>query len=351
MQRGRAIQRSIVLSNDSEDDFTPTSEEHGIISSDDHNDSDFTPVSKENRITRSEINYSSFSDTVIINKDALDGINVLGAISKDPAYYFVDSELSREYAKDFLQAFWSTQKNIDLTLSNHNKRGTYFHTSQNNPSCIYFIAATINNKAYCLISYSGLKDLELAYTLRNFANDYNKKADTTAEFVILRGILTQFCHIVNRIKNDHANTKLNGCAELYAAFGLTKLNLAYGNKMVIDGAIACHLYPYSNTINKNIKYPGFSYRTIELNNGIRVLPVKCCESCRENKKAILQILKTAYDLGSEANETQTKRRDLSPLRNSITTHSTLLTDQSMFPRQSKRSSRKGNSTYQRHSLR
>ena len=317
MLRGRSR-----FTNDDELDFIPVSTQNS-----EDNDLDFTPVT--NKLDDlSAAKYLDFCNYIVHSKTELDRLDTLGAVSEDPGYYFVDSELSKEYAKDFLQAFWSIPNNIELTLANHEKSIAYHQVNQKNPSCIAFTAATINDKDYCFISHSQLNHHStLAGELIKFVNQYNQRPDKTAEFVILRGNLTKFAKIINLI-ND-TNFILKGCPELYTAFGLTKLYLMYGDKLFLNGASSCHFYPYSNK-DKN----AMGNEIIELNNGIRVRTIHCCQSCQSNKTVLLKILKAAQDAGIEAdkNQIETQRRSLSPLRHSIKTHSTLV-DQSLFSRQ------------------
>jgi hypothetical protein len=125
------------------------------------------------------------------------------------------------------------------------------------------------------------------------------------------------------------------CAEKYYTKALAKLFLEKGRSLQIIDACNVMLYPYKkhafygdrpgaldSTVNP--PFPDNMLINISEKDAIYMALTRSCLSCQYNKETILKILKHAQEIGETAKQKNAPPRELSPLRNSITTRSSLL---------------------------
>ena len=235
--------------------------------------------------------------------------NTLGTISNDPKYYFQVSEECQKYAEEFLNVFWSNPKNVEDTIKTHqNKFEKKTTQSQEKgplfPSCICFVAATIQNKKYCFISLNiPVSKIGIHGQLRKFIDQYNKIYNGDTEFVLLTlGHNSNILYLLNQTKKT--NNKMKKCSEIIYGSFLMELYLKYGNQLRVTGSINCLFYPYQfnkeygdhpDSIDTTVKTVLANNLRIELNNNMYVTSIPCCQSCQENKPALFHLWKMAQN--------------------------------------------------------
>jgi hypothetical protein len=275
-------------------------------------------------------NYQDFFQTIISQKIDFDELETLGEVVKcNDAYYFTESTKCKQYATHFLQDFWSIEENVKQTMACQHNKCKEKHLDQEiqamYPSCISFVSVGIKGQEFCLVSTSLPSDESLTKILEEFTFNYRLKGSKTI-FVYLKNNLQDFNNLIIQITRD-PDAK-NVCTEKQYAKSLTKLFLKYGDQMKVKGAVNCNLYPYQvgkrygmceNSADFLVK-PILSGNRAECGNNIYTNFIPCCPQCMSNKNAILSVLKTAQNCGSErlkkGNGSLKQVRSLSPLRNS-----------------------------------
>ena len=270
----------------------------------------------------------------------------LGNISNDAKYYFEETNETNACANLFLSNFWANKKNDDLTVENHHEKYTRLNKNEAIfPSCISFVNATIDDKAYCFIAISDIKMLSdaLKKELKIFIEDYNKKSTGSPEFVLLDGFIWNINTLINFISNNNEKYQSSkACSEKYFISLLLKLYLDYGAHLEVTGVGNYRFYPYHKNIyyggnrkspDSAVKPPVKNAPRLWLKDGKYTSSIPCCVACQNNKQAVLTLLKAAQEAGQDFlneknivsnNRKSVKKYCTSPLRDSIATSTSLL---------------------------
>jgi hypothetical protein len=291
--------------------------------------------------------YSKFLSHVRHHDFSAEDFSKLGALSDKPNFYFEESAKCKTLTADFLQAFWNSVDNRELTVKNHQKKfNDQGGKEPVSPMCISFINATIKDKDYCFIAISSIDEATpaLLSSLKAFIEEHNKQ-NTSTEFVLLHGKTGNFSSLIQSINQKTDKGAYKTCAEKYFASCLTKLFLQYGNDIRVNGVVNCDLYPFEGdengqalpygkqayALDPTVTPPRTKNGKLVLEDDTIVTTKPCCAACTKNKNAILKIFKAAQSHGAMLlEEPGSVKRDMerletSPVRRSIATPSSLLT--------------------------
>ncbi len=288
-------------------------------------------------------NYKAFIDYISKNEIKVDNMHTLGAWDKNnQAYYFEQSKKSIQYARHFLNAYWSESSNVQLTIENHNQKVLEKKKYNSKveflfPSCVSFITATVSGREYCFIASSSIDDSEIGTSLKKLVEEINQKGNSI-ESVLLGGKISYFNEVLRVLIGNEYVTK--GCSEKYYVKYLTKLWLEFGSDFQVSGISNCSFYPYNLNKSYGDRAQDLVDRTVRpftrgsdkliLNDKTYVSLIPCCPFCKKNKITVAKILKGSqeykinHDNKMEENKEIRRKLELSPIRNSIKSNSSLL---------------------------